>query len=98
MHYVLQIAIFHAQAMQPIHELLNRIRWDPNWQGGRFEIGYYDRLREEVIRVPLKELHFSGDDGFEFQLRDEEGELHHIPLHRIKAVYRDGLLIWHREY
>lgn len=84
--------------MQPIHELLNQIRWDPNWQNSRFEIGYYDRISKEIIRVPLKELYFSRDDHFDFQLLDEEGELHQVPLHRIKDVYRDGELIWHREH
>jgi uncharacterized protein (UPF0248 family) len=84
--------------MQPIHELLNQIRWDPSYQGSRFEIGYYDRIRDEIIRVPLQELNFPSDDHFDFQLLDEEGELHRIPLHRIKDVYRDGELIWHREH
>jgi len=84
--------------MQPIHELLNQIRWDPNWQNSRFEIGYHDRIRDELIRVPLSELRFSRDDHFDFELLDVEGELRHIPLHRIKDVYRDGVLIWHREH
>ena len=84
--------------MQPIHELLKQIRWDPNFQGSRFEIGYYDRIRDEIIRVPLQGLNFPDNDHFDFELVDEEGELHRIPLHRIKRVYRDGELIWHREH
>ena len=35
--------------MTPIHELLNRIRWDPEFGRGRFEIGFFDR-HEGVIR------------------------------------------------
>jgi hypothetical protein len=30
----------------PIHELLARIRWDPEFGRGRFEIGYLDHTRD----------------------------------------------------
>ncbi len=30
--------------MTPIHELLNRIRWDPEFAQGEFQLGYYDKL------------------------------------------------------
>jgi uncharacterized protein (UPF0248 family) len=83
--------------MIPIQELLHRIRWDPGF-GGRFEIGYYDRLEDAVIRVPLAELRFPGEAPALFELLDQEGVLHSIPFHRIKAVWRDGSLIWHREH
>lgn len=84
--------------MQPIHELLNRIRWDPNYRDSKFEIGYYDRVCNQIIRVSFKALFFAKDDHFNFELIDDEGELHQIPFHRIKRVYRDGKLIWHREH
>lgn len=84
--------------MQPIHELLSRIRWDPHYRDSQFEIGYYDRIRDEVIRIPFSNLFFPKDDHFDFLVTDEEGELHRIPFHRIKSVYRDGELIWHREH
>ena len=80
--------------MIPIHELLSRIRWDETFGQADFIIGYYDR----IIRVPLRELYFEADDHFAFDLIDHQGVLHSIPLHRIKEVYRDGELIWHREH
>jgi uncharacterized protein (UPF0248 family) len=83
--------------MIPIQDLLSRIRWDPEFGKGRFEIGYYDRLDGRIVVVPLQELHFQEDEHFSFQLVDEDGITHTIPLHRIKQVYRNGELIWHRE-
>lgn len=83
--------------MIPIHELLSRIRWDPEFGKGRFEIGYYDRVEGRIILVPMQELHFQADEHLSFQLVDEDGVTHTIPLHRIKQVYRNGELIWHRE-
>ena len=84
--------------MIPIHELLNRIRWDEEFGNANFVIGYYDRLEDKIMDVPLKELIFDRDDHFDFELVDDDGVTHTIPLHRIKTVYRDGNLIWHREH
>ncbi len=54
-------------------------------------------LKISIIKVPLKELLFDKEDHFDFELIDDMGETHTIPLHRIREVYRDGKLIWHRE-
>ena len=84
--------------MIPIHDLLNRIKWDKAFAQGDFVIGYYDRVEGEIIRVPLKDIFFERDDHFAFDLIDIDGITHSIPLHRIKEVYKDGELIWHREH
>lgn len=84
--------------MQPIHELLDRIRWDKEFGKGDFTIGYYDRVLDRIVSVPLRELHVDATDHFFFQIVDAEGEIHSVPYHRVKEVYKDGSLIWHREY
>ena len=38
--------------MTPIHELLNRIRWDPEFAKGNFELGYYDRAEDRISWFP----------------------------------------------
>ena len=83
--------------MIPIHELLNRIKWDDEFGRGEFIIAYHDRFKDDVIKVPLKELIFDSEDHFDFVLTDDMGETHSIPLHRIRDVYRNGRLIWHRD-
>ena len=52
--------------MIPIHELLSRIRWDETFGQADFIIGYYDRVEDRIIRVPLRELYFEADDHFAF--------------------------------
>jgi hypothetical protein len=47
--------------------------------------------------VPLGEIVIRPDDHFSFELVDQDGETHSIPLHRIRNVYKDGTRIWHRE-
>lgn len=82
--------------MQPIHELLNRIHWDPEFGRGYFEIGYYDRVDNEIIRVPFKEVTQFPGNKFSFHVFDEEGIAQSIPMHRVREVYKDGELIWKR--
>lgn len=82
--------------MIPIHELLSRIRWDSAFGAAEFAIGYYDRVANRIFVVPLTALNFSSDDHFDFTLIDDEGEVHTIPLHRIRQVFRNGELIWER--
>jgi uncharacterized protein (UPF0248 family) len=83
--------------MIPIHELLNRIKWDDEFGRAEFTIGYHDRFEKDTIKVALKELLFNKEGHFDFELIDDMGETHTVPLHRIRDVYRNGKLIWHRE-
>lgn len=80
----------------PIHELLSRIRWDPAFGQGRIELGYWDRVSRQVVRVPLDHVRSDPADHFALRLLDASGSLVALPYHRIVAVWRDGLLIWQR--
>jgi len=82
--------------MQPIHELLSKIRWDPNFKG-EFEIAFDDHMQSELQRVPVNEMRFDATDRFTFRAFNDEGNLISIPFHRIRKVYRDGQLIWSRD-
>ena len=80
----------------PVHELLNRIRWDPEFGRGSFELGYFDRVAKRVITVSFREVSFSGSDPRAFRLADAEGRLHRVPFHRVRELRKDGRRIWHR--
>ena len=82
--------------MVPIHTLLARIRWDPHFGRGRWEIAYLDRARLGLVRVPLDEVRTQAHIGFVFDVVDEEGIAHSIPYHRVRQVWRDGKLVWSR--
>lgn len=73
--------------MIPIHELLNRIRWEPQFGQGRFAIGYFDRVTGRVIVVPFDEIRCEPGDHFAFQCMDADSATHNVPLHRARAVY-----------
>lgn len=63
--------------MTPIHELLNRIRWDKDFGSGQFEIGYLDRHQRTVQRVGLENVVFSQGDRRAFELTDPDGQSAH---------------------
>lgn len=84
--------------MIPIHDLLNRIRWDKQFALGQFEIGYYDRLEDRIILVAFDEITFDPEDHFCIGISNENGEYHSVPLHRIKEVYKNNELIWSRSH
>lgn len=82
--------------MIPIHQLLSRIQWDREFGRGEFVLGYYDRVLEEIVRVPFAEIVIPPGDHQAIQVRDTDGVFHTVPLHRIREVYRDKELIWQR--
>ncbi len=82
--------------MTPIHELLNRIRWDKEFGSGQFEIGYLDRHEGTIQRVRLEDIVFPEGERHVFELADGTGQVRRIPLHRVREVWRDGEVIWRR--
>lgn len=84
--------------MTPIHELLNRLRWDAAFAKGRFVLDYYDRVDDRQVRVPISRVQLVPGDHFAFQVTDDDGTTHEVPFHRVRDVYKNGELIWHREH
>ncbi len=82
--------------MIPIHQLLSRIRWDPEFGRGTFDLGYFDRVEERVAIVPLRQVDLLEGDPHAFRLVDEEGQIHRVPFHRVREVYKNGQRIWRR--
>ncbi len=82
--------------MMPIQDLLHRIRWDPEFGKGEFEIGYEDRVAGRNVRVPFRRLNLEPGEHFAFDAVEDDGSTHMVPFHRIREVWRDGKLIWQR--
>ncbi len=82
--------------MIPIEELLHRIQWDPAFARSAVVIGYYDRLRQTVVRVPFEQVRLMRGHHFSFAVTDEDGSERQVPFHRVREVWRDGESIWRR--
>lgn len=82
--------------MQPLSDLIHRIKWDPEFGRGVFALGYWDRVerREQVVR--FESATFDPAQPGTFSVEDEDGVLRTIPLHRVRTVYKDGAVIWQR--
>lgn len=83
--------------MMPIQDLLHRIQWDAEFGHAEFMIGYLDRLARAVVRVPWRRVRFAPGEHFAFDVQEEDGSAHMVPLHRVREVWRDGQLIWRRD-
>jgi len=75
---------------------LARTRYDREFGKGRFEIGYFDRREGTVQRVALQEVVFPEGERRVFEVADESGQMRRIPFHRVRGVWRDGVVIWQR--
>jgi uncharacterized protein (UPF0248 family) len=84
--------------MQPIQDLLNRIHWDPEFGQGQFELAFLDHREQDLVRMPFAAVFFVPGDHYFFHYVDADGLAHHVPFHRIKAVYKNGELIWRRHH
>jgi uncharacterized protein (UPF0248 family) len=85
-----------AWSMQPLEDLLHRIRWDAAFAQGTFALGYVDRVAGVERVVPFTSVRFDPARSGMFDVEDEDGVVRHIPLHRVRAVYKDGVAIWQR--
>ena len=82
--------------MIPIHALLSRIRHDPAFGRGRWEIACLDRTLPGLVRLPLEAVHTKAHIGFVFDVVDEEGVVRSIPYHRVRQVWHEGKVVWAR--
>jgi uncharacterized protein (UPF0248 family) len=80
--------------MQRLQDLLHRIQWDPDFGKGTFALGYRDRTEERI--VPFASVTFDPRQPGFFAVEDADGVLLHVPLHRVRTVYRDDVVIWQR--
>ena len=79
--------------MQPIHELLNKIKWDKREDSGQYSIFYFDRILKKLVKIPYYKI--KRIEG-RFMVLDNEEESN-IPLHRIKKVAKGNVVVWERK-
>jgi uncharacterized protein (UPF0248 family) len=82
--------------MQPLHELLHRIKWDVEFGKGEFALGYCDRVVHATNIISFASISLDSQRPDTFSFHDENGIVHHIPLHRVRTVYKNGVVIWQR--
>ncbi len=83
--------------MQPVQAFLNRLRWDPAFAGGGFALAYLDRRAKAPVVVPFGAITFDAGASRMIGLVDGAGEERKIPMHRIRRIYKDGVVIWEHQ-
>ncbi|MDP6139425.1 MAG: DUF504 domain-containing protein [Candidatus Woesearchaeota archaeon] len=80
--------------MQPIQNLLNKIKWDKRENPEQYSIFYYDRIIKKLIEIPYTKI--KRIEGSFMVLNNEEES--NIPLHRIKKVAKNNIIVWERKH
>ena len=79
--------------MQPISDLLNKIKWDKREDPKQYSIFYFDRILKTLIEIPYTKIK-RVEASFMVLNNEEESN---IPLHRIKRVTKDKDIVWERK-
>ena len=82
--------------MVTIRELLARVHWDRPFGDAEFMLACHDRLSGRLERLPLSRVRLETGNHFSFVVCDDDGTPRTIPFHRVREVYRNGVLIWSR--
>jgi uncharacterized protein (UPF0248 family) len=79
--------------MQPIQDMLNKIKWDKREKPEQYTIFYYDRILKKLVKIPYTKI--KKIEGSFIVLNNEEES--NIPLHRIKKVVKNNIAVWERK-
>ena len=79
--------------MQPIQNLLNKIKWDKRENPEQYIIFYFDRILNKLIKIPYTKIKRL-EGSFMALVNEEEPN---IPLHRIKKVMKNNVIVWERK-
>jgi len=79
--------------MITIKNLLNKIKWDKRENPNQYIIFYFDRIEKELMQIPYTKI--KRLEGIFMVLNNEEET--NIPLHRIKRVMKNDIVVWERK-
>ncbi len=79
--------------MIPIKAVLDKIQWDKREDPKDYGLGYKDRFKKDLVMVRLSAIE---RDGSFFRTVDDQGKEVAIPLHRIRQVVKNGVVVWER--
>ena len=79
--------------MLPIRHLLNKIKWDKRENPEDYSLFYFDRISKELIKINYIDIKKFEDNFIVVEKNNEES---FIPMHRIKEVRKNNLVVWKR--
>lgn len=82
---------------QLIDELLNKIRWNEEFLSFKYEIGYVPQGAAKIELIGFEAMEFGEKDTEAFKLKGSGRHGEWIPFDAVVDVYKNGLLLWHKE-
>ena len=79
--------------MKSIKDIINKMFWDKKEDREDYSFFYIDRITKKDVEIKGKDIKKT-EGSFIVVARD--GEEAEIPMHRIRAVKKDGMVVWVR--
>ncbi len=80
--------------MQPIQDLLNKIKWDKRENPKQYSIFYFDRISKNLIKINYNDIkRMEGS----FIIIEKNNEEVNVPMHRIRKVAKNNIVVWERK-
>ena len=80
--------------MRPIHEFINKIKWDKRENPDDYSLFYIDRLSNGLKKIKFNDI--SGIEDKFLVCKGNSGIETKIPLHRIRIVKKGDEVVWIR--
>ena len=73
--------------------MLDKIKWSNKFNPENISLYYFDRKLNKNIKISYNEVKIED----KFIIMEKDGKLSEIPLHRLREIRNNNIIIWKRD-
>lgn len=73
-------------------QMLDKIKWSNKFKPEEITLSYFDRILNKNIKINYGEVKIEDN----FIILEKENKISEIPLHRLREIRKNGIVIWKR--
>ena len=74
-------------------DMLDKIKWSNKFNSNNITLTYFDRILNKNIEIKFNEAKIEDN----FIILEKDNKISEIPLHRLREVRNNGMIIWSRK-
>ena len=74
-------------------DMLDKIKWSNKFNSNNITLTYFDRILNKNIEIKFNEAKIEDS----FIILEKDNKISEIPLHRLREVRNNGMIIWSRK-
>lgn len=74
-------------------QMLDKIKWSKKFNEKDIALVYFDRILNKNIKVNYKNIKIEDS----YLIIEKENKISEIPLHRLREIRNEGIIIWRRK-